>query len=199
MSGAKVTVQTASGIRGPIRHMGPRVMAPPSHIPTSGLRPVHTGSVQTPTQVAANHNAQNQIQPRLPVHVRTAVGGANEKNLPKPSTNQNSGNSTKTPGIIKLGPLTKNVKDEQKEKAEEGGEEDVSHRQLAEKFLGVKDSSRKINRRNSEVKINKATERLLDISKPNESPKPQEKKKNKGEPKIQRKHKFLSGGILRFL
>ena len=175
VSGARVTVSTAGGIRGPIRPMGARVMAPPSQIPNN--RTVHTGSNQSPV----SQNSQNQIQPRLPVHVRTAVGGANEKNLPKPVANQSSGNSsTKTPGIIKLGPLTKNVKDENKDKPEEPSEEDVSHRQLAEKFLGVKDSSRKINRKNSEVEINKATKRLLDISKPNESPKPQEKKKNKG-------------------
>ena len=171
--------------------------------PTSSNQPVVSGPfpkmfnsanvvrppIQPPPPVTHQANQQqmmHQTQQRLPVNVRTAVGGANEKNLPKPGGANSKPTGAKA-GIIKLGALVKPAK-EQPVKEAEKDEEDVSTRQLAEKFLNS-GSSRKINKKLTDLikpTINKATERLLDKAKtdtPAEKPKPEEKKKNKGRQK----------------
>lgn len=166
-----------------------------------------TGSINHSPRLALPSSQQqmiHQTQPKLPVNVRTAVGGANKEKLPKPpnATNAKPG-SGKGAGIIKLGALTKNAKDQPtKEPAKE--EEDVSTRQLAEKFLNS-GSSRKINKKLTDVikpTINKATERLLDNAKTDSekpSPKTEEKKKNKGIPYVVFINKIFFSNMINLL
>ena len=198
--GSKTTVTISSAVARGIARSTPIAVSSPggvssfNSVASSGpIKVNHPG----PSGQVVNHpgpSATNSVtQPKIPVNVRTAVGGANEKNLPKSLSNSKSSNA-KAPGIIKLGPLTKKDQKEQKDQNEQNAakEEDVSTRQIAEKWLGVKSSSRKINKKlsdQSKPTINKATELLLEKSeKAKKDPNPEktsdkvkdEKKKSKG-------------------
>ena len=164
---------------------GQPVFAKPNNFPTNNLQ--MPGAVkqrftapQMPPPVHVHHQQMNQ--PRTPVNIRTAVGGANGNNLPTPpKLNQ----PAKAAGRIKLGSLAKPADKPAEPKKDEP--EDISTRQLAESWLHS-GSSRKISKKLTDVikpTINKATEKLLEQAKINDekatTPKPEEKKKNKGE------------------